>query len=136
MPESLIRVVAAIVEREERVLIALRPPKKRHGGMWEFPGGKVEPGETDLDALRRELSEELGLDVVSALPPVASIQDPGSPFLIVFVPVRTHGEPNCREHTAIRWAGWRELETLNLAPTDHRFVVTRMLHYDRDNRRL
>lgn len=116
------RVVAAVIERGNRVLVALRPLEKRHGGMWEFPGGKVEHAETDLDALRRELAEELGLRLVAASPPMAAFHDPGSPFLIVFVPVTVEGEPQCREHIAIRWATWPELSALPLAPTDRRFA--------------
>lgn len=119
------RVVAAIIERGNCVLVALRPLEKRHGGMWEFPGGKVERGETDLDALRRELAEELGLRVLSASPPVATFQDPGSQFVITFVPVRVDNEPECREHTAIRWVAWSELEVLPLAPTDRLLAVAR-----------
>lgn len=114
-----------MIERGNRVLVALRPLEKRHGGMWEFPGGKVEGAETDLDALQRELSEELGLRVVTTSSPLAVFQDPGSQFLIVFVPVVADGEPECREHVAIRWVPWPDLAALPLAPTDHRFVVAR-----------
>lgn len=57
-------VVAGIVERNERVLLAQRPEGKNHGLLWEFPGGKVEPGETSHEALIRELKEELDLVVV------------------------------------------------------------------------
>jgi 8-oxo-dGTP diphosphatase len=125
MPASLTRVVAAVIERRDRVLVALRHPEKRHGGMWEFPGGKVEGGESDLDALRRELAEELGLHVVSTSPPVAAFKDPGSQFLIVFIPVVVDGEPERREHVEIRWASWRDLTAMPLAPTDREFVQAR-----------
>ncbi len=54
-------VVAAVIERDGRVLIGQRPAGKRHALKWEFPGGKVEPGESPEDALRRELDEELGI---------------------------------------------------------------------------
>lgn len=114
-----------MIERGNGVLVAQRAAEKRHGGMWEFPGGKVEDAETDLEALRRELAEELGLQVVSALPAVGAFKDPGSPFLIVFVPVVAEGEPECREHAAIRWVAWAELAALPLAPTDQRFVAAR-----------
>ena len=124
----LIRVVAAVIERGRQVLVALRPPDKRHGGMWEFPTGKVEGAESDVDALRRELAEELGLRILSTAPPIAAFRDPGSPFLIVFVPVKTEGEPECREHLALRWVDWIdwcELGLLPLAPGDLRFVAGR-----------
>lgn len=55
-------VTAAVVVDNDKVLLTKRPDNKRHPGMWEFPGGKVEPGESPGDALRRELQEELGID--------------------------------------------------------------------------
>ena len=57
-----LRVVAAFIERNGKVLLAQRPPNKARAGFWEFPGGKVEPGEGDAAALRRELAEELGVE--------------------------------------------------------------------------
>jgi 8-oxo-dGTP diphosphatase len=119
----LTRVIAAVIERGDCVLVAQRPSAKRHGGMWEFPGGKVEGSESDLDAIRRELAEELGVRVVSISTPIAAIQDPGSDHVIVFVPTLVHGEPECWEHAAIRWASWSDLDALPLAPTDRRFVA-------------
>ncbi|MCF6337345.1 MAG: Nudix family hydrolase [Gammaproteobacteria bacterium] len=68
-PESVLHVaVAAIFDERGRVLIARRPTHVHQGGLWEFPGGKVEPGETVREALARELREELGLDVQQARP--------------------------------------------------------------------
>lgn len=57
-----LRVVAAVVRRGEAILITRRPDRPGRPGQWEFPGGKVEPGETEADALRRELREELGCE--------------------------------------------------------------------------
>jgi mutator protein MutT len=125
MPTSQERVVAAVIERDDCVLLALRPSGKRYAGMWEFPGGKVQEAESDLDAIRRELAEELGLRVLSISQPVATLQDPGSVFLIVFVPVSVEGEPECREHSAIRWTAWSDLAAMPLAPTDRQFAAGR-----------
>ena len=50
--------MAAVIERDGKLLVCRRPGHKRHGGLWEFPGGKLEPGETIVDAARRELDEE------------------------------------------------------------------------------
>ena len=60
-----VRVVAAVIRRGDTLLVGRRPEAKRHGGMWEFPGGKIDPGETPEDAARRELAEELALSVTA-----------------------------------------------------------------------
>ena len=125
MPEPVIRVIAAVVSRGDEVLVCQRPHHKRHGGLWEFPGGKCEPGESDADAARRELHEELGIEVIEVGEPELVIADPDSPFLIVFTPVRIAGEPTCHEHIALRWAESNELADLPLAPSDRRYAEHR-----------
>lgn len=117
-----IRVVASVVEREGRLLICERPADKRHGGLWEFPGGKVEGNETDFEAVERELAEELGVRVRAVGPVMYSVADPGSPFVIEFLPVEIEGEPRCLEHSALRWATDTELFALPLAPSDLQFA--------------
>lgn len=121
---ELIRVLAAVIRDGDRYLVCLRPAHKRHGGCWEFPGGKLESGETLLEAARRELVEELGIEVLSAGEPVFTRQDPGSSFLIEFVEVSINGNPVAREHDEIRWATPAELEGLHLAPSDKAFSVS------------
>lgn len=116
------RVVACVIERDGKYLVCQRPPHKRHGGLWEFPGGKLEKGENDEAAARRELREELNLEVVSAAPAIAGLKEPDSTFQIVFVPVVVRGDPKCLEHSAIRWGSPQELMDLPLAPTDEAFV--------------
>jgi mutator protein MutT len=120
---ALIRVVAAVIRRGEDLLVCQRPSEKRHGGLWEFPGGKCEAGETDVDALRRELREELGVELASAGEPTFELRDQGSRFLIVFIPVAIRGEPQCHEHVAMRWGRPDALVSLPLAPSDREFVV-------------
>lgn len=119
---SPIPVLAAVIHRDGRYLICLRPAHKRHGGLWEFPGGKLEPYETLLAAANRELTEELGVSALSVGEPLFSIADPGSPFLIEFVPTVIVGEPTCLEHSGLRWATLAELPSLPLAPSDRKFV--------------
>jgi mutator protein MutT len=115
-------VLAAVVQRNDTYLICQRPVHKRHGGLWEFPGGKLEADETHLEAAQRELAEELGVMVLTVGSPVFSIADPGSEFLIEFVPTVVDGEPQCLEHIELRWMALEEMDSLQLAPSDRRFV--------------
>jgi len=121
MPTSVV-VVAAVIQRDDRFLLGLRPLGKRHGGMWEFPGGKVEAGETIEAALRRELREELALGLMHHGKMLFEARDPGSPFMIRFVEVAVSGIPEPIEHERLEWLGVSELLELPLAPTDERFV--------------
>lgn len=119
-----IRVVAAVIRRGDRYLVAQRPAGSRHAGQWEFPGGKVEAGESDAEALGRELREELDVHTLSVGAPVAVQQDPGTPFTIVYLPVAIAGEPVCLDHAQLRWITPAELKRLALAPADARFAST------------
>ena len=119
---ALTSVLAAVVQREDRYLICQRPGHKRHGGLWEFPGGKLEPGETHEHAARREHAEELGVTVRTVGRMLFTIADPGSQFVIEFAPVTFDGEPRCLEHSALQWLTLEELTGLELAPSDRRFV--------------
>jgi 8-oxo-dGTP diphosphatase len=115
-------VLAAVIRRGERYLLALRPASKRYGGLWEFPGGKVEPGESWLEAARRELKEELDVAVSGAGEPVYRRKDPASSFEIVFVHVGVTGEPRALEHDEVRWVEPLAMAALELAPADRAFV--------------
>lgn len=121
-PET-VPVVAAVIRRHDgAVLLARRAEGKRHGGLWEFPGGKVLEGESYRDALRRELSEELSVEVTEAGDALFSARDPGLEFLIHFVDAEIRGEPVGREHAEVRWVTERELARLPLAPADRDFA--------------
>jgi voltage-gated potassium channel len=122
LEEPVVRVLAAVIRRDGRYLLCRRPRHKRHGGLWEFPGGKLEPGETLEHAAERELREELALELESAGDVAFSVHDPGSPFLIEFVPVGARGEPQALEHEALAWVTLAEAAALDLAPSDRRFV--------------
>ena len=116
------RVLAAVVADNDRYLVCQRPLDKRHGGLWEFPGGKIEPGESLLEAANRELSEELNVAALSVGDPLYSAHDEGSPFVIDFVPCEIAGVPTCLEHADIRWASLNDIDQLDLAPSDRKFV--------------
>ena len=122
----LIRVVASVIEIEGKLLLCQRPAHKRHGGLWEFPGGKVEPGESDFEAVARELAEELGVRVLEVGAVELSVRDPGSEFVIEFLPVVIEGEPRALEHAALAWVGEEELPGLALAPSDLRYASYRV----------
>ena len=122
MGDSKQRVLAAVIERNGRYLVCQRPLDKNHGGLWEFPGGKLEAGEDLTKAAERELSEELSLstEVVGKLQ--IAFEDNVSGFLICFTPVVVSGEPELHEHLELRWANLEELAEMSLAPTDRLFV--------------
>jgi mutator protein MutT len=117
-----IRVVAAVIHRRGRYLLGRRPTGKRHGGLWEFPGGKMHADESASEAAARELREELGLAVTSVGTVVAAIEDEASPFVIEFHEVSVTGEPVALEHQEVGWFTSTELQELALAPADRSFA--------------
>ena len=121
MPRK-ISVVAAVIERAGSYLICQRPLQKRHGGLWEFPGGKLLDGENAVEGAGRELAEELDIEVQSVGEPLLSLKDPGSDFVIMFCPVEVVGEPTANEHLDVRWVEPGELLDFDLAPSDQRFA--------------
>ena len=124
MPKTpTIRVVAAVAERSGHFLICRRPADKRHGNLWEFPGGKLEPFETLEAAAHRELAEELGVQLGFVGPQLFAVDDPDSAFTIEFHPVELLGEPMCLEHSALAWVTIPDLLGMDLAPSDRRFAV-------------
>lgn len=94
------------------------------GGKWEFPGGKLEPGELDADATVREFDEEFGLDVaVGATIGQSAFQNNGKNYELVALLVSFDGEPlELREHDEVRWVGAGELGELDLSDSDRSLV--------------
>ena len=116
------RVVAAVLRRKGRYLLGLRPSEKRHGGLWEFPGGKLAPGESLVAAARRELAEELRLEVTAVGGTLRSFRDTGSPFVIEFIETHAVGDPVALEHEAVGWFSLDEMGAMPLAPADAAFA--------------
>jgi len=113
-------VVAAIIEKDDKILLAQRPAHADQPGMWEFAGGKVEAGETQPDALIRELQEELGIRAQPSLY-VASHQREVSQRLInlhAWHVTHFSGEPTAHYHSALVWCTPEEALRYNLAPAD------------------
>jgi 8-oxo-dGTP diphosphatase len=108
-----IRVVAALVFRDGRVLAQMRPLHKARGGLWEFPGGKVEPGETDEEALVRECREELGIRVrvgPRVWQTVHAYPDLEVELVVHRAEFEEGAEPSPRDAERIDWIPPRELE--------------------------
>ena len=122
-----IRVLAAVITRDDRYLICKRPAHKRHGDLWEFPGGKIEAGESDLEAADREMREELGVSATAVSEPLFVRQDPGSEFSIEFMPVEIVGTPREIEHSALAWVTVEEMLGYELAPSDRVFAETHLV---------
>lgn len=103
--------VAIMLSQEQKVLTSWRQPHQHQGGLWEFPGGKREAQESMLDALKREIHEELGVRVDQAEPFVRIDHDYGDKrvSLDVWVVSQFSGEPSGREGQAIRWQAIDEL---------------------------
>lgn len=118
--QKIIDVVAAIIERDGRILLAQRPPHADQAGMWEFPGGKVETGESQPQALIRELREELGIEARPA-GYVASHRREISGRTIHLhgwhVPAFS-GSLTAHEHSELVWVAPAEALRYDLAPAD------------------
>lgn len=114
-PGALIPVVGAVAQRGDRVFLARRPPGGRHGGLWEFPGGKVEPGERDEEALARELLEEL--DVPCEVGPLLAVGEDGVVQLRCYA-VTLRGDPRPPAGQETAWWPLGALLTLDTPPAD------------------
>ncbi|WP_404436940.1 (deoxy)nucleoside triphosphate pyrophosphohydrolase [Microbacterium aerolatum] len=115
-----INVVGAVVVRDGTVLSAQRSQSMSLPGLWEFPGGKIEKGETPQEALAREMQEELLCDVEigAHVETTAHEYDFGIVTLTTFYATLTNGEPQLTEHAEIRWIPAAELRTVDWAPAD------------------
>ena len=120
--KTLLVSAVALIDPEGRVLLAQRPPGKSLAGLWEFPGGKVEPGETPEAALIRELQEELGIDTWSScLAPLtfASHTYPDFHLLMpLFACRRWNGIPSPREGQTLAWVRPAALRDYPMPPAD------------------
>lgn len=118
-------VVAALILRGKEVLICQRKAGTAMGLQWEFPGGKVEPGETPEHALRRELEEELGIDATIG-PYITEIQhnyrNGGSIHLRFFAVYEFAGEMINRVFQDMRWVELRDLPAYNFLAADKKFI--------------
>ena len=121
-------VVAALIWREDRFLICRRPANKARGLLWEFVGGKIEPGETGPQALVRECREELGveitvgdvfMDVVHAYPDITV-------HLTLYRAALGEDQPRLLEHAAMAWISPEEIPKYEFCPADERILARLM----------
>jgi len=120
--KTLLVSAVALIDRDGRVLLAQRPEGKSMAGLWEFPGGKVEPGETPEQALIRELQEELGIDTwVSCLAPLTFASHSYADFHLLmplFACRKWEGIVQPREGQRLTWARKSELRDYPMPPAD------------------
>lgn len=118
-----IEVVAALICKKDRFLICRRPPSKARGGMYEFPGGKVEPGETPRQALRRECLEELAIDtqIDDAVADVEHSYPELTIHLTLYQATILQGDPKGLEHDDLQWITADQLEDYPFCPADVAF---------------
>lgn len=112
-------VMAAVVEKDGRYMICRRGPGRRLEGVWEFPGGKLEPGETPEEGLIRELREELKIETAVGRILDAQLESEFHEFIILYYLVRIiSGEPELLEHSEIRYVLPEELGNFEFSTAD------------------
>lgn len=123
----LLVVACALVDTDRRVLIAQRPEGKHMAGMWEFPGGKVDPGETPEAALIRELREELDVETKQACLAPLSFASHSYEHMHLLMPLyvcrRWQGTPTAREHKALKWVRPQALRDYPMPPADEPLIA-------------
>ena len=123
----LLVVACALVDADRRVLIAQRPQGKQLAGLWEFPGGKLEAGESPEEALIRELREELGIETKSAcLAPLTFASHSYESFHLLmplFVCRKWQGTPVAKEHAALKWVRPHGLRDYPMPPADEPLIA-------------
>ncbi len=131
----MIRVTCALIEKKEKVLITQRSAAMSQPLLWEFPGGKVEAGETEEACLIREIQEELNLIIIplKALKPSVCTYSTKTIELIPFICSLEGGDIKLLEHAASKWATVAELKDLEWCPADIPIVEEYILLKSRRN---
>ena len=123
---TLMVVAAALVDADRRVLLQQRAPGRQMEGLWEFPGGKIEAGESPERALIRELDEELGISVEAAcLAPAAFASEPLGDrhlLLLLYACRKWSGTPRALHANELKWARPVELHRLSMPPADRPLI--------------
>jgi 8-oxo-dGTP diphosphatase len=116
----------ALIDGEGRILLAQRPEGKSMAGLWEFPGGKVEPGETPEAALVRELHEELGIETWDSCLAPLTFASHGYPDFHLLMPLfacrKWDGIPQVERRSALAWVRRRDLRDYPMPPADEPLI--------------
>lgn len=123
-------VVAGALIADGAVLVAQRQRPPELAGLWELPGGKVAPGETEGQALVRELREELGVDVVVGARLGDDVAIAGGLVLRAYVVTQTGGTLHPHDHGALRWVSAADLSDLPWVPADRAWLPALAVHLD------
>lgn len=115
-----IEVVGAVIVRDGKIMAAQRPLNKSLGGMWEFPGGKIEEGESPKETLRREIEEEMSCSIIVNDFIVRDVYsyDFGNIALSTYFCSLDNSYPNLNEHIDMKWLSVDELDSVDWAPAD------------------
>lgn len=118
-----LKVVAGFLKRGEKFLLVRRPINKKRGGLWEFPGGKVEDGETLEEAIKRELEEELGIKTeIKKILGKTNYQYPEGEIELILFEVEAKEDPVLREALELKWVNFEEIKELELCPADKKLL--------------
>ena len=123
--KHIIDVVGAIIKDGDRYLVGQRPANKSQGGLWEFMGGKIEPGETPEQALARECREELALEIekehiIDSV--VHEYPEKTIRLTLISCSPKSGSIPKALEHQQIRWVTHEEMDALDFAPADRELI--------------
>jgi len=123
--KRIIEVVGAIIRDGDRYLVGQRAANKAQGGLWEFMGGKIEPGETPEQALARECREELALEIENEHIIDSVVHEyPEKTILLTLIlcSPKSGSVPKALEHQQIRWVTRSEMDALDFAPADRELI--------------
>jgi 8-oxo-dGTP diphosphatase len=121
----MIRVTAAIIFKGDNILIAKRSPLKHLAGFWEFPGGKVEEGESEEQCLKREIMEELGIEINVMKFFKENIHEYSDRTILLkaYLCEYINGKLLLKDHDSVEWVEKTQLKDFNFAPADIPFIT-------------
>lgn len=124
MSDNFVHVVVGLVQKDKQILIAKRPREKHQGGLWEFPGGKLEAGESPFSALSRELKEEVGIDIHSAdsFLKIYHHYPDKSVFLDIYSIEKFSGQARGQEGQIVKWIAKDELYTYDFPAANQKIL--------------